>query len=158
MLGGLVAGYGKLVLDGLTYLQPDEVREDWVFVAPVSQFALGDSLPFTSPTGIRVVITRQAVANAEEAVADDFIALSSVCPHLGCRVHWEAHNKRFFCPCHNGEFDPAGRPTGGPPLAANQSLPKYPLQVNQGLLFIKMPLITVGAVAGNSSTSPGGLT
>ena len=74
----------------------------------------------------------------------DFIALSSVCPHLGCRVHWQSQESRFFCPCHNGSFDPQGKPTGGPPLAAGQSLPKYPLKVEHGLLFIEMPIHSVG--------------
>jgi phenylpropionate dioxygenase-like ring-hydroxylating dioxygenase large terminal subunit len=55
-------------------------------------------------------------------------------------VHWEPQNDRFFCPCHLGTFDPEGRPTGGPPLSANQSLPEYPLRVEKGLLYISMPI------------------
>jgi Rieske Fe-S protein len=30
---------------------------------------------------------------------------TTVCPHLGCSVNYEAGVKRFVCPCHNGTFD-----------------------------------------------------
>ena len=60
-------------------------------------------------------------------------------------MHWESVNNRFFCPCHNGEFDPEGRATGGPPKAANQELPRYRVVIDKGLVFLEMPLNTVGA-------------
>ena len=82
-------------------------------------------------------ITRQGEAGS----VDDFIALSSTCPHLGCQVHWEPKNNRFFCPCHNGALDPAGNPTAGPPADAGQSLPEYELKIDAGLLFIKVKLV-----------------
>jgi len=66
-------------------------------------------------------------------------ALSSTCPHLGCQVRWEAQNDRFFCPCHNGVFDQSGVATAGPPGEAGQSLPKYELKVEDGLLHIAVP-------------------
>jgi Rieske Fe-S protein len=86
-----------------------------------------------------VIITRQG----EGGEVSDFIALSSTCPHLGCRVHWESPNQRFFCPCHNGTFDPQGRATGGPPKAAGQDLPRYPLKIERGLLYIEVPTRTL---------------
>jgi hypothetical protein len=54
-------------------------------------------------------------------------------------VHWEAQNERFFCPCHNGTFDAWGVGTGGPPGDAGQSLPRYELKVDGGLLYIAVP-------------------
>jgi Rieske Fe-S protein len=42
-------------------------------------------------------------------------ALSSVCPHLGCRVSWHADEKAFMCPCHGGAFDIKGAVKAGPP-------------------------------------------
>jgi Rieske Fe-S protein len=73
----------------------------------------------------------------------DFVALSSICPHLGCRVHWESHNERFFCPCHNGAFDSSGKAIAGPPKTANQTLPEYPLKVVDGSLYIEMSIESV---------------
>ncbi|MBI4577262.1 MAG: Rieske 2Fe-2S domain-containing protein, partial [Planctomycetes bacterium] len=78
----------------------------------------------------------------DRGAVEDFLALSSTCPHLGCRVHWEVQNRRFFCPCHNGSFDAAGRATGGPPAEAGQSLPRYALRLEGGLLFIELPVET----------------
>ena len=71
--------------------------------------------------------------------ADDFVALSSTCPHLGCQVRWEGQNNRFFCPCHNGIFDPSSVAIDGPPAEAGQSLSRYPLKVESGLLHIAVP-------------------
>jgi Rieske Fe-S protein len=81
-----------------------------------------------------VVISR-IDSNGDES---DFVALSSVCPHLGCQVHWEGQNNRFFCPCHNGAFDPQGNAIAGPPKEAHQALARYPLKVENGLLFIQV--------------------
>lgn len=143
---GIVAAYGTLAAYAGRFLFTVQEDRVWLFVTDVASLPPGGSLPFESPTGVRVTVTRRAASEGSgEATASDFIALSSVCPHLGCRVHWEAQNNRFFCPCHNGEFDPEGRATGGPPKAANQELPRYPLMVENGLVFLEMPLNTVGA-------------
>jgi Rieske Fe-S protein len=145
MAGGLVAGYGTLGAFAGRYLFQDNDDTDWLFVAAANSMKPGDSLSFESPVGVRVVVTRKSDAAQDRAAEEaDFLALSSVCPHLGCRVHWEGQNNRFFCPCHNGTFDANGTATGGPPLAAGQSLPKYPLKIEHGMLFIRLPIRSVG--------------
>ena len=144
MSGGLLAGYGTLAVWAGRYLFPSQRNARWMFVTPANQLPPGEAMSFTSPTGLRVVITRKADSPAEgPAGAEDFLALSSTCPHLGCRVHWEPHNERFFCPCHNGAFDAQGHPTAGPPKADNQHLPSYPLKLEGGLLYIEMPFAPV---------------
>ncbi|MCA9127555.1 MAG: Rieske (2Fe-2S) protein [Planctomycetales bacterium] len=136
MFGGLTAGYGTLAAFAGRFLFPNAgTPENWQFVATLQQLSEGGTLPFQTPSGAKIVVARQQ----EGETADCFVALSSVCPHLGCAVHWEPQNERFFCPCHNGAFDVAGRATAGPPAAANQSLTKYPLKVENGLLFISLP-------------------
>lgn len=145
MVTGLVGGYGTLATYAGRFLFSASEDRVWMFVAEVAAIPPGASVPFESPTGVRVTVTRRAGDDgAQEPDAEQFMALSSVCPHLGCRVHWEPQNQRFFCPCHNGEFDPTGRATGGPPLAANQELPRYPVRVQQGLVYIEMPLTPLG--------------
>ncbi len=137
MAGGLVAGYGGLAAIGGRYLYPARARKlAWIYVAEVASIPRGGSLPFRAPTGERIAIARQG----EGATAADFIALSSTCPHLGCQVHWEPQNNRFFCPCHNGVFEPGGKATAGPPAEAGQSLGRYPLKIEGGLLYIEVPL------------------
>lgn len=151
MATGLAAGYGTFFAMAGRYFFPSGSNKAWMFVSDVDGIAPGASLPFESPTGVRVSITRRAESEQgaggekgaeseqEGPSAQSFLALSSVCPHLGCRVHWEAHNDRFFCPCHNGVFDPSGKATGGPPAADGQDLPRYPLKVVNGALYIEMP-------------------
>jgi len=148
MAGGLVGGYGTFAVLAGRYLFPTNVETPWLFVAEANSIQPGDSLAFESPTGVRVAIARRgADGPRHSAETDDFIALSSICPHLGCRVHWESHNNRFFCPCHNGVFDPEGKPVSGPPKAAEQELPRYPLKVEGGLLYVAMSVESVGTSA-----------
>jgi len=137
MTAGLAAGYGTFFALAGRFLYPagPDVM-GWMYVATVDSLANGDALTYFTPSGAKVVVARQG----DKGAVEDFIALSSTCPHLGCQVHWEAVNNRFFCPCHNGTFDPQGKATGGPPKDANQSLPHYQLRIENGLLFIEVPL------------------
>ena len=146
MIAGLAACYGTFFAFAGRFLFPPRPKESWLFVAHAGQIVPGQSVEFVSPAGVSVTVRRDSEAdtNCPPAVAD-FMALSNVCPHLGCRVYWEPQNDRFFCPCHNGTFDPDGNATGGPPLAAHQHLPRYPLRLANGLLFIEMPSALVGA-------------
>lgn len=134
---GLVAGYGSFGAIAARFLYPaGPPNARWQFVISVARFPATGSLAYTTPGGATVTVARHGEGDAQE----DFIALSSTCPHLGCQVHWEPQNNRFFCPCHNGTFDASGRGTGGPPGDAGLSLPEYPLRVERGLLFIEVPV------------------
>ncbi|MBM3990625.1 MAG: Rieske (2Fe-2S) protein [Planctomycetes bacterium] len=136
MLAGLGASYGTAGFYAARYLYPSKPREKaWMFLARLADVAVGGSLSYTTPAGERVTLAR----GGSTGTAEDFVALSSTCPHLGCQVHWEAQNQRFFCPCHNGAFDKSGKGISGPPGDAGQSLPRYPLRVEGGLLYIEVP-------------------
>lgn len=130
---GIAAGYGALATIAGRFLYPTRQKNvNWQFVATLGSIAPGQSLVYQMPSGAKIVVARHEADDA----ADSFVALSSVCPHLGCAVHWESQNNRFFCPCHNGAFDPSGKATEGPPASANQSLKKFPLKVENQLLYI----------------------
>lgn len=138
MIGGLAAGYGTLAVLAGKFLYPtDDHAQVWQFVAGIDELSSGESRAYVAPDGAQIVIARHS--------AEEFIALSSVCPHLGCQVHWEAQGQRFFCPCHNGAFDAAGRPISGPPAKGGQSLARFPLKVEKGLLYILVHRTRVGA-------------
>ena len=137
MFLGMAGGYGLFGALAARFLYPARpTAMGWLFAAELARFPVGESLVYQTPAGDLVLITRQG----EEAAASSFIALSSTCPHLGCKVHWESVNSRFFCPCHNGTFDAQGIATGGPPKSDNKSLPRFELKVENGLLYINAPL------------------
>lgn len=137
MTAGVTGAYGTLAWMFGQFVYPSAgSSKAWLYVCSADALQEGESLDFTSPAGAKIVVARQGNGLTE----DDFLALSSVCPHLGCRVHWEAQNDRFFCPCHNGAFDRQGSPVSGPPKAASQSLVRFPLKVENGLLFLEVPM------------------
>lgn len=142
MATGLVAGYGGFGAIALRYLYPARPDElSWQYVAELDRIQLGGGLLYQGPSGETINIARQG----REGTAEDFIALSSTCPHLGCQVRWEGNNNRFFCPCHNGVFDPSGVAIGGPPGEAGQTLARYPLRVENGLLHIAVPTVRLAS-------------
>lgn len=141
MVGGLAAGYGTLGYMVGEYLYPSEPRKlIWVFVGEAASVRPGEITKFRTPAGQTVMLSRQG----KSAEIADFLALSTTCPHLGCQVHWEPQNQRFFCPCHNGAFDTSGKATAGPPKDANQALLPYALRIENGLLFIQVPAEAMG--------------
>lgn len=151
MTAGLAAGYGSFGRMLGQFVYPAEAHNrGWLFVCTVDAIAPGEAMDFVSPAGTKIVVARQGAGET----SSDFLALSSVCPHLGCRVHWEGPQDRFFCPCHNGAFDRSGNPLSGPPKAANQSLMRFPLKVEQGLLFLEGPMTSLTQTDGENKGDP----
>lgn len=95
------------------------------------------------PTLFKATIERQTgwIVNQEELSAyvltedgRDYVAMSNICTHLGCRVRWIEDQDQFFCPCHNGVFDKEGNVISGPPP---RPLDRYEVKVENGQLFIQ---------------------
>ncbi len=134
MGAGLLASHSLAAVLGVRYLYPvDEDRRRRLFVAVRSEVPPGASFQFRTPDGQTVNIVNGP---------SGFMALSDVCPHLGCRVHWEAQDNEFYCPCHDGHFDVNGVATAGPPAEMGARLAQYPLVQEGDILFIE---ISVGA-------------
>jgi menaquinol-cytochrome c reductase iron-sulfur subunit len=60
------------------------------------------------------------------------IVFSNQCTHLACRVTWKPEDQEYFCPCHNGIFDPNGEVVSGPPP---KPLVRYETKVEEGILL-----------------------
>jgi glycine/D-amino acid oxidase-like deaminating enzyme/nitrite reductase/ring-hydroxylating ferredoxin subunit len=50
-------------------------------------------------------------------------AVSPVCTHAGCIVHWNAAEKSWDCPCHGGRYQPDGKVLEGPPVKDLEPVP-----------------------------------
>ena len=135
---GVAAGYGLGAFHFFTYLVPlrrDRKKRE-MFVGTLDRLPVGSSLTVTDPRGQEIVLAR--TSDNPEHPEEGFKALSSKCPHLGCKVHWEAGADRFFCPCHNGVFDKNGTAVSGPPAKEGKNLSTFEVKVDKasGWVFV----------------------
>ncbi len=63
----------------------------------------------------------------------NFVILSPICPHLGCRPVWHDDVNRFQCPCHGSQFAFSGEHLAGP---APRGMDPLPLKEQSGLANI----------------------
>jgi menaquinol-cytochrome c reductase iron-sulfur subunit len=111
-------------------------EQNWIRLGAVSKVELG------TPTLFKTRIERQVgwIENEEEISAyiltedgRNFVAMSNICSHLGCRVRWIFDQGQFFCPCHNAVFSKQGDVVSGPPPSP---LDQYELKVEDGQIYI----------------------
>lgn len=114
--------------------------ESWLRLGSTTKIELG------VPTLFKTNVTRQAgwIVEKEEISSyvltengRDYVALSNICTHLGCRVRWVAEQEQFFCPCHNRVFDKEGNVVSGPPP---RPLDRYETKIEKGQLSISARL------------------
>ena len=95
-----------------------EEEGQWLSLGSTSKIELG------KPTLLKATVERQTgwITNKEELSVyvltengREYVALSNICSHLGCRVRWIEDQEEFFCPCHNGVFAKDGTVLEGPP-------------------------------------------
>jgi nitrite reductase/ring-hydroxylating ferredoxin subunit len=134
MWTGLAAAYGTLVLQGWLFLLPKRLRPRTrrLFIGTLERFATGEVAAVPDLTGVQILVRRTATG---------VDAFSSVCPHLGCRVHWVPDRREFFCPCHRGIFDADGVAVSGPPADSDQRLARVPVEVDaaSGAVYLEVP-------------------
>jgi cytochrome b6-f complex iron-sulfur subunit len=130
MGAGLVASHAFAAVLGLRYLYPTrDERVQRLFVGLRSEIPPGTAIAFRAPGGRTINVVRGQ---------HGFVALSDVCPHLGCRVHFESQTGEFVCPCHNGRFDGDGAPLSGPPAEMGAALPRYDVVTDGDMVFLEM--------------------
>ena len=113
-----------------------QAEQNWIRLGSVSKIQIGE------PTLFKFKITVQTgwIVDEQEisvyVLTDngrDFVALSNVCTHLGCRVRWIGDQSTFFCPCHNAAFDKTGAVLSGPPPRA---LDRFEVKVENDQLYV----------------------
>jgi Rieske Fe-S protein len=138
-IGGFIGAV--LAIPSIAYIispaQKSKVIEDWIRLGSVSKVETG------TPTLFKVKIEDKTgwIVNEQELSVyvltengRDYIALSNICTHLGCRVRWIDEASQFYCPCHNGIFDKEGKVVSGPPP---RPLDRYEVKTVDNQLFIK---------------------
>jgi len=134
MMLGLAVSYTTAFGFGARYLIPtDRTRVQRLLVGLRGEMPPGSATPFETPAGQTINVVHSATG---------FLALSDVCPHLGCKVHWDANNSEFICPCHDGVFDAEGNPTKGPPKDMDAGLSRFDVVEDGDLIFLDLRVTT----------------
>ncbi len=63
--------------------------------------------PVFSPS--RTVLRPQLLVNAVESAVNLLTPIKPRCPHMGCALKWNPHERSWDCPCHGSRFDAQGR-------------------------------------------------
>jgi Rieske Fe-S protein len=64
----------------------------------------------------------------------DLVALSTVCPHLGCGLDYEGDKGKFYCACHKSWFELDGTVEDGP---SPRAMDELEVQVDEQLVSIR---------------------
>ena len=129
-----------LAIPAVAYIVGPAIRrsasEAWIRLGATSKVELG------TPTLFKTTIQQQSgwIVNEQEISVyvltednRDYIAMSNICTHLGCRVRWISDQQQFFCPCHNAIFAKDGEVVSGPPP---RPLDRFDVKVEDDQLLI----------------------
>ena len=117
----------------------------WRTVGTLQDFAIGSTqlVSFEDPSPVPWAgVTAKTGAWLRRTGANDFVAFSINCRHLGCPVRWIQDARLFMCPCHGGVYYEDGSVAGGPPP---KPLEKLSVRVRDGHVEIQtgaVPLTT----------------
>ncbi len=102
-------GFAGMTIMGFQFITPSKRKSKLrkIFAVNLIDLPTNSSKKFKDLRGKDLLIIRTGEREVK--------ALSTVCTHLGCKVFWQQDKNRFFCPCHDGVFDPDGKVTSGPP-------------------------------------------
>jgi cytochrome b6-f complex iron-sulfur subunit len=129
MVGSLLLGYGAFASFLVRFVYPPKRRALFrdVFACRTGDLPLGES---------RLVADLRRGTVLLAHTRRGYRALSTVCTHLGCRVHFVADRQVFVCPCHQGIFDAEGRVLSGPPP---RPLDRFEVRERGGMIYIAFP-------------------
>jgi menaquinol-cytochrome c reductase iron-sulfur subunit len=106
----------------------------WRSVGKADQFKVGETVAVTFQDASPLPwagVTANTAAWLRRESADEFVAFSVNCSHLGCPVRWLQEANLFMCPCHGGVYYKDGTVAAGPPP---RPLTRYAVRVRDGML------------------------
>lgn len=145
VLIGSVAGVVVAIPSVAFLLGLRKVPSVWRTVGKLQDFQIGNTVnvAFLDPSPLPWAgVTAQTAAWLRRVSADQFIAFSVNCTHLGCPVRWLQSAELFMCPCHGGVFYANGTVASGPPP---KPLTQYPVRIQDGevqILASPLPITT----------------
>ena len=137
-IGGLISA--AIGLAAIPYIMGQALKkesDEWIPLGSVNK------VEANIPTLFKTTLTTQTgwISSEEElsvyvltSNGQEYVVMSNVCTHLGCRVRWIPERDSFFCPCHNGVFSKDGAVLDGPPP---RPLDRFVSKVEDDILFIK---------------------
>jgi len=129
-LQSLLAAFGTVSVASFAYpllrflAPPADAKKEKKFMLAKRDIPVGSSLVVLVNEKPVIVINQQGKG---------YVALSSVCTHLGCLVGYDKAGSILICPCHGGTYDLEGNVLSGPPP---RPLAKIPLKVEGEQLII----------------------
>lgn len=114
-----------------------KVPDTWMPIGKADDFEVGKTVDVVisdpSPLPWAGITAKSAVWLRRES-ADEFIAFSVNCTHMGCPVRWLPDAELFMCPCHGGIYYKDGAVAAGPPP---RPLYRFEVRVTDGVVQIK---------------------
>jgi len=107
--GGILAFLGSVVYPVVRYLTPPKVHE------VVATSVVAATVPELKPNSGKIFRFGSRPGILIRLPSGEFRAFSAVCTHLQCTVQYRSDMERIWCPCHNGQYDLAGKNVAGPP-------------------------------------------
>jgi menaquinol-cytochrome c reductase iron-sulfur subunit len=165
---GFVAGLTALVLGGLSLLTPVASAVVALFDpihrrrssgkgnrVEVTTQEIADRLVPGVPESFTITGTRKDAWNTLEnqTIGSVFLvrdeagklrAFQSKCPHQGCDVSYLATEKRFFCPCHNANFQADGARVKGDEGPVCRDLDSLDVEVRDGAVWVDYKTFRTG--------------
>ncbi len=130
MLVALLPGIGIVAKYVVKFLVPrTRDRVEQVLIGTTGAFPVGASRALDDVYGNDLIVVRVS--------EDEIKVFSSICTHLGCRVHWDQVEGNFLCPCHMGRFNTDGEVIQGPPP---EPLPRFAVEKEGENLFVAVPV------------------
>jgi Rieske Fe-S protein len=110
----------------------------WIPLGALNNYPAGVPTPFsftrTKVNGWEKTVNSHSVYVLRDQ-GDAVKVLSSVCPHLSCRVTYHKDSDQYICPCHDAHFTRDGSVVSGPPP---RPLDAFETKVEGGNLFIHL--------------------